>query len=174
MKRTIPLGDRILRVNHAGEQGAICIYTGQLLAARLAAPSMRAELRAFREDERRHRQIFQGELVRRGRARCRSYWLCAAGGFVLGVITGLMGRRAIAATTMAVEQVVLRHLEWQVGVLAGADVDAVAAIESIIADERAHHDASEETVRASAALTQLLVAVVSFSTEAVIWVGMRL
>ena len=45
------LGDRIIRVNHAGEQGAIGIYTGQILLARLTAPKMVAELREFRTHE---------------------------------------------------------------------------------------------------------------------------
>lgn len=168
------LGSRILRVNHAGEQGAICIYSGQLLVAYLTAPSMRAELLQFREDERRHKQIFQGELTRRGRKRCRSYWLCATGGFALGIVTGLLGKRAIAATTMAVERVVLRHLEWQISELAGKDVAAVAAIEAIVADEREHHDLSRDAVSESSILTPMLSAIVSFSTEAVIWLGMRL
>jgi ubiquinone biosynthesis monooxygenase Coq7 len=168
------MGDRILRVNHAGEQGAICIYTGQLLAAHLTARSMRAELLAFREDERRHKRIFQYELMRRGRKRCRSYWLCAAGGFALGVMTGSLGRRAIAATTMAVEQVVLVHLERQMAELADKDVEAVAAIEAIVADEREHHDLSVESAGRYSVLSRILVAVVSFSTEAVIWLGMKL
>ncbi len=168
------LGGRILRVNHAGEQGAICIYTGQLLAAYLTAPRMRSELLEFRQDERRHRQIFQVELARRGRKRCRSYWLCAVGGFALGLVTGLLGKRAIAATTMAVERVVLRHLEWQITELTGKDATAVAAIETIIADEREHHDSSCDASQENSVLSRMLVALVSFSTEAVIWLGMRL
>ncbi len=168
------LGSCILRVNHAGEQGAICIYSGQLLAAYLTAPSMRRELLEFREDERRHKQIFHEELARRGRKRCRSYWLCAVGGFTLGIITGLLGRRAIATTTMAVERVVLRHLEWQIAQLNGKDAAAVAAIEAIVADEREHHDSSRDASQEDSVLSRILIAVVSFSTEAVIWIGMEL
>ena len=168
------LGSRILRVNHAGEQGAICIYTGQLLVASLTAPSMRGELLEFREDERRHRHIFHEELVRRGKRRCRSYWFCAAGGFALGVLTGLLGRRAIAATTLVVERVVLHHLEWQIAELSGRDVAAVAAIQAIIADEREHHDSSRDTSQENSILSRILITIVSFGTEAVIWLGMRL
>src|SRR5687767_7795089 len=92
------LGDRIIKVNHAGEHGAISIYTGQIIMARLTAPKMVAELREFRSHEQRHRAIFGAELQRRGRPRCRSYWLCGIGGFVLGAVTGLLGSSAIAAT----------------------------------------------------------------------------
>lgn len=74
------LGDRIIKVNHAGEHGAIAIYTGQILLARLTAPALVDELREFRSHEERHRAIFGAELVRRGRPRCRSYWFCGLGG----------------------------------------------------------------------------------------------
>lgn len=167
------LGSRILKVDHAGEHGAICIYTGQIMAARLTAPDMVIELEVFKSHEERHRAVFWSELQRRGRPRCRSYWLCALGGFVLGFGTGLLGRKAIAATTVAVERVVLRHLEHQQKLLRGKDEAAVAAISSIIEDERQHHDHSAEHLRAGKFWPQVLSPVVAASTEAVIWVGMR-
>jgi len=34
------LGSRIIKVNHAGEHGAIYIYAGQILMARLTARSI--------------------------------------------------------------------------------------------------------------------------------------
>ncbi|MGH8054815.1 MAG: demethoxyubiquinone hydroxylase family protein [Stenotrophomonas sp.] len=168
------LGDRIIKVNHAGENGAIGIYTGQILMARLTAPSMLAELREFRSHERRHRAIFGAELERRGRRRCRSYWLCAIGGFVLGAITGLLGSSAIAATTTAVESVVLKHLQHQLVVLHGRDPAAVSAISSIVADEQEHHDQSSGHIQAGTFWPRVLTPIVSASTEAVIWLGMRL
>ncbi|WP_316682833.1 demethoxyubiquinone hydroxylase family protein [Ralstonia flaminis] len=111
------LGDRYLKVDHAGEHGAICIYTGQIAIARLFFPDLVPELIQFRSDERNHRAIFGAELERRGLRRCRSYWLCGAGGLALGVLTGLLGRTAVSATTVAVESVVLRHLEQQLAAL---------------------------------------------------------
>src|SRR4051812_27819020 len=111
--------NRVLKVNHAGEHGAVNIYAGQILAARLTANSMVSELLEFKSHEEKHRAIFWAELVRRGRPRCRSYRLCGVGGFTLGIITGLLGRRSIAATTVAVERVVLRHLSHQLEALKG-------------------------------------------------------
>jgi len=168
------LGGCILKVNHAGEHGAICIYSGQIVMARFAAPALIKELLEFREHEKKHREIFWMELQRRNRRRCRSYWLCGIGGFVLGVITGLCGSRAIAATTVAVEKVVLRHLEHQIEMLKEADPSAVAAIKSIIDDERLHHDQSASHYSADGLWFRFLAPVVSISTEAVIWLGMHL
>lgn len=167
-------GTRVIKVNHAGEHGAVCIYTGQILAARLTARDLVPILCDFREHERRHRAIFQAELARRGKRRCRSYYLCALGGFVLGMVTGLCGRQAIAATTVAVESVVLRHLELQIAQLGPVDPSAAAAVSAIHADEQFHHDLAESRLKPDGLWVRLLTAVVARSTEAVIWLGMRL
>lgn len=167
------LGDRIMKVNHAGEHGAISIYTGQILMARLTARSMVGELIEFRSHEQRHRSIFGVELQRRGRRRCRSYWLCGIGGLVLGTITGLLGANAIAATTAAVESVVLRHLEKQLVALGGNDPAAVSAISAIVLEEQQHHDQSASQIQAGTFWPKVLAPIVTASTEAVIWLGMR-
>ena len=164
---------RVLKVNHAGENGAVNIYAGQIFFARITAPRMVAELVEFKSHEEKHRAIFWAELQRRSRPRCRSYWLCGIGGFVLGLITGAFGRRAIAATTVAVERVVLRHLEQQLDQLRGKDEAAVKAIESIVTEERQHHDHSASHITVGQFWPRVLSPIVSASTEAVIWVGMR-
>jgi ubiquinone biosynthesis monooxygenase Coq7 len=167
-------GDRILKVNHAGEFGAICIYTGQIWAASLIAPALISSLDAARRDERRHLRIFADELQKRHLSRCRSYFLCGTGGLFLGVATGLMGPRSIAITTAAVENVVLAHLSRQLVALEQNDPDAYAAISLIVADEQAHHDDAMQNLSASADSKNWLWHCVTAATEAVIWIGMRI
>jgi 3-demethoxyubiquinol 3-hydroxylase len=167
-------GDRFLKVDHAGEHGAVSIYKAQLWMAMLRAPELVPELTEFLAHEIRHRSIFGAELARRGVARCRSWHLCGAGGFALGLLTGLLGRRAIAATTVAVEQVVLRHLAEQLRALGVGDGAARAAIERIVADERGHHDQSARHLVSPTRLERALMALVRGATEVVIWLGMRL
>lgn len=168
------LGSRILKVDHAGEFGAIAIYIGQIFMARMFARDLVSELVEFRNHERGHRAIFAAELKRRGRPRCRSYALCGMGGFVLGLASGLMGRAAISVTTVAVERVVLRHLREQVIQLRGVDDDAVAAISTIVAEEQMHHDQASTHVPVMRAWHRMLAAVVSAATEWIIWLGMKL
>ena len=168
------LGSRILKVNHAGENGAIHIYAAQALVARITAPSMVTELLDFKAHEERHRAIFWAELQARGRPRCRSYLLCGLGGLTLGFVTGLFGRSAMAATTVAVERVVLRHLHHQIAVLRDSDPSATQAIRSILAEEQHHHDQSASHLATQGFWLRMLQPIVSASTEAVIWAGMRL
>jgi len=167
-------GDRVMKVNHAGESGAVHIYTGQIMMARVTARSLVSELREFRIHEQRHRAIFATELTRRGARRCRSYWLCGAGGLVLGLATGLFGPRAISATTAAVERVVLAHLKHQLSSLGGSDIAATAAISRIVDEEQKHLDQSASRLNQAGLWPRLLSPVVAAATETVIWLGMRL
>ena len=141
--------------------------------ARLTARSLLPELRAFRADEEKHRAIFHQELQRRGLKRCKSYWLCAAGGYALGAATGLLGAQAISVTTVAVERTVLRHLRLQTALLAH-DGAAVAAIAAILAEEQEHHDTAAHHGQTGRLWSRMLGSVVSGMTESVIWLGMRL
>jgi 3-demethoxyubiquinol 3-hydroxylase len=168
------LGDRIIKVNHAGEHGAISIYSGQIAMARFTARNLLGQLAEFRSEEQKHRAIFQAELKRRGRPRCRSYWLCGIGGYLLGLITGLFGGSAIAATTVAVESVVLKHLEHQLETLGDGDPEATTAISAIVSEERQHHDLSEAHLDGHRRWRAVIEPLVLASTEAVIWLGMRL
>ena len=175
---TIPiaseLGNRILKVDHAGEQRAICVYRAQLAVARWTAPSMREQLSDFLIHEKRHRSIFGGALMKRGLRRCRSYALCSLGGYVLGAVTALMGRKAIAATTIAIEAVVLRHLADQRIQLATVDPAAAELIAGIVEDEQLHHDRSLDEIDTDNFLLRSLRFVVGWATEGVIWLGMKL
>jgi len=161
--------DRVLKVNHAGENGAIHIYTAQILIARITAPAMVLELSEFKAHEEKHREIFWLELQRRGVRRCRSYGLCALGGFSLGLITGLFGRRAIAATTAAVERVVLGHLEQQLLALNGKDDAAAAAIAKIVDEERQHLAQSESHLSTGLFWPKVLTPIVAVAAAVYLW-----
>ena len=168
------LGDRIMKVNHAGEHGAICIYTAQRWFARWRAPSMVAELDHFLEHERRHRAIFQAELQARNRKRCKSFHLCGLGGLLLGAITGMAGKHAIAATTVAIERTVLRHMKEQLAALQDADLAAHGAVAAVIADEQEHHDQSQGHLPQGSRWSAYIDPLVTGSTAAVIFLGMHL
>jgi ubiquinone biosynthesis monooxygenase Coq7 len=165
---------RIMKVNHAGEHGAVNIYAGQIAATRLRARALLPELAEFKAHEERHRSIFANELKRRGLSRCRSYWLCGLGGYVLGFLTGLMGVRSIATATVAVERVVLRHLRQQLLDIGIKDHDATAAISAILSEEQHHHDQSATHIGHAGVIDRMVGSVISAATESVIWIGMRI
>jgi 3-demethoxyubiquinol 3-hydroxylase len=161
-----------MKVDHAGEHGAVCIYLAQRWAARLRAPEMVEELGEFLEHERSHRARFGAELSAREVPRCVSYHLCGLGGLLLGAVTGLLGRGAIAATTVAVERVVLRHMHEQVEALQRSDGAAMKVLLEIIGDEQRHHDTSASHLVAGSWWPKIITPIVAASTETVIWIGM--
>lgn len=73
-------GARFLKVDRAGEHGAVQIYSAQLMVLRWTAPQLLPLLREFRAPEAGHRAHFEAGLLRRGVLRCRSFALCALGG----------------------------------------------------------------------------------------------
>lgn len=168
------LGDRVMKVDHAGEHGAVCMYRAQILGARLRAPAMVEELEHFLGHELGHRARFAAELDRRGRRRCRSYLLCGLGGWLLGLATGIAGAGAIAATTIAIERIVLAHMREQLRVLSASDAAAATVLRAIIVEEQEHHDVSASRLPGRSLWQAIIDPIVSGSTEAVIWMGMRL
>ncbi|NKC13790.1 MAG: demethoxyubiquinone hydroxylase family protein [Gammaproteobacteria bacterium] len=165
---------RILKVNHAGEFGAVNIYCAQILIGTIFRVRYTDTLKDFLAHEKKHLEIFRKELERRNVRRCRSYYLCGIGGYSLGFISGLLGRDSVLACTAAVETVVLRHLEEQIIALKEiGDAEAVKAVEAIVRDEMEHH---QEGLRASTncIFYKPFVKIIKFCTESVIWLGMRL
>ncbi len=167
-------GERALKVDHAGEHGAVCIYRAQRWVGRWRAPALVAEIDEFKAHEERHRRLFAAELARRGIRRCRSYHLCGLGGLCLGLVTALIGPRAIALTTEAIESVVLSHLVHQLTELDGVDPEAASVIQMIITDEEEHHDKSADRIGPARFFDGVLQPIVRGATEGVIRLGMRL
>lgn len=165
---------RLIKVNHAGEFGAINIYRAQILMAHIFAPSLLAKLRHFLEHEKRHLRIFAGVLEQRGIPRCKSFLLCGCGGYGLGLVTALFGKPGIMACTAAVETVVTEHLRKQLQVMeAQGDEQGHAAVNAILAEELEHQ--REGVAQAQHHwLYKPLCRVVSQATETVIWLGLRL
>lgn len=165
--------NRILKVDHAGEFGAVNIYRGQILVGVLFARGYVPVLREFLQHERQHLATFSTLLKARGIPRCKSFWFCGIGGFTLGFLTALLGKHAVMTCTAAVEEVVLQHLKSQIRILSDAgDQEGLAAVRSIIADETEHHDSG--VAGSGGFLYRPIHAVISAATKFVIWLGITL
>ena len=128
----------ILRVDHAGEYGAVRIYQGQIdvLAARRTAPRSLTASRKMAEGEKAHLARFDELLPRHGvrPTLLRPLWWFA--GYALGAGTALLGAEAAMACTAAVEEVIDGHYGRQLERLEDGEVRKVVA--QFRADERSH------------------------------------
>lgn len=131
----------MIRVDHAGEYGAVRIYEGQLavLEGRPGAKKTVQAVRKMAGQEQEHLKAFD-RLINERRVRPTALgpvWHVA--GFALGAATALLGEKAAMACTAAVEEVIDRHYAQQVERL-DQDDDLKNRIEKFRAEEVAHRD----------------------------------
>jgi 3-demethoxyubiquinol 3-hydroxylase len=162
---------RILKVNHAGEHGAIRIYRAQIWVARRLFPDVVAFLEGTLAHEVRHCALFREAMPMRQARPCRMMGLWGNGGLVLGFITALMGRQGIWICTAAVEAAVHRHLEDQLYFLDDRDPELRDLVLSIQDEELSHLHHAEERIVEPGAWARGLSAFISWSTDGAIWLS---
>ena len=160
---------RILKVNHAGEYGAIRIYRAQVAVARLFYPDMVQPLSEMLRHEIEHCAKFRAAMPARHARPCRIMSLWSLGGSVLGCLTALMGRQSIWTCTAAVESAVHRHLDDQLLFLELRDSELHRIILDIREEELSHLNTAETNIRGSSILRRVLRGVISWLTNVMIW-----
>lgn len=166
------LVESMIRVDHAGEHGAVRIYEGQL--AVLAGTESEAAIREMAEQERRHLDGFDTLVAdRRVRPTLLSpVWHVA--GFALGAGTALLGPQAAMACTQAVEEVIDEHYAAQGKKLGDDEADLRDMIEDYRADERAHRDTAIEHGAEQAPGYEILTGAVKAGSRLAIWLSTRI
>jgi ubiquinone biosynthesis monooxygenase Coq7 len=162
---------RILKVNHAGEFGAIRIYGAQIAVARLFFSDIAPALIDMRNDEINHCQLFSDAMPSRGARPCRIMALWSLGGFVLGFLTALGGRNLVWICTEAVESTVHKHLQDQLDFLKSRDPALHALIASIQEEELAHLREAEHNQTRHGVMRAILLPVIGFLTDLMIWLS---
>lgn len=164
--------ERMLRVDHAGEYGAVRIYDGQL--AVISRGRGRDEIRRMAEQEKRHLARFD-ELMRTRRARPTAlHPLWHVAGYALGAATALLGERAAMACTVAVEEVIDEHYREQAARLGDSDPALKQTIEEFRADELRHRATAIEHGATEALGYDLISAVVKTGSRVAIWLSTRI
>ena len=162
---------RIVRVNHAGEYGAIRIYAAQIVVAARRCPDVVPALADMLAHERKHCAAFLAAMPERHSRPCRVMSLWSWGGALLGALTALIGRQAIWICTAAVEAAVHRHLDDQLHFLDGRDAGLAHVILSIRAEELAHLHHAEARITATGPGARVLRGLVATATDTVIWLS---
>ena len=132
--------DAMIRVDHAGEYGAVRIYEGQLAVLGGRSSAATAAVRHMAEQEKRHLEAFDS-LVNARKVRptaLEPVWRIA--GFALGAATALLGEKAAMACTAAVEDVIDKHYASQIARLGDTDPQLKKTIEEFRAEEVNHRD----------------------------------
>src|SRR5689334_22588037 len=130
----------MIRVDHAGEYGAVQIYRGQRavfdrIEGRAHAARVIAEMEA---GEAEHLKTFDRMIAERGVRPTIMAPVWRVAGFGLGAITALMGERVAHACTEAVEDVIEEHYGRQSQALGRTDPELKDVIDRFREDEIGH------------------------------------
>jgi ubiquinone biosynthesis monooxygenase Coq7 len=138
--------DAMIRVDHAGEFGALRIYEGQLavLGRKQDEPESVQAIRRMAEQEEEHFARFDALVKERGVRPTALEPLWRMAGFALGAATALMGEKAAMACTVAVEEVIDRHYRNQIDAIPAHEPELKQAISEFRDDELHHRDVALE------------------------------
>jgi len=163
---------RMLRVDHAGEYGAVRIYEGQL--AVLGRTPAGAVIRKMAAQEKKHLERFDRLLPERRVRPTLLGPLWHTAGFALGAATALLGERAAMACTVAVEEVIDEHYAAQADALSDEEPALKSTIEEFRQDELAHRDEGLAHGAEQAAGYEVLTAGIKAASRLAIWLSTRI
>jgi ubiquinone biosynthesis monooxygenase Coq7 len=163
--------DEMLRVDHAGEFGAVAIYRGQLAVFERQSGRERIteQLKEMAGQEQEHLDAFD-KLLNAGNVRPTALSpIWNAAGFALGAATALLGEKAAHACTEAVETVIEEHYGDQIVELEAAGETELAARMTKFRDEEvAHKELATAEGAAQAPAYPVLSALIRFGCRAAI------
>lgn len=166
----------ILRVDHAGELGAVHIYRGQraVLGAAKGHERIAEQLAEMEGHEAVHLARFD-QLLNEHQVRptlMTPLWRLA--GFALGAGTALLGDKAAHACTAAVETVIEEHYAQQIAELSDRDPSLAAELTQFRNEELAHRDQAFEEGARDAPGYPILAAVIRAGCRAAIKISEKL
>ena len=139
--------EEIIRVDHAGERGAIKIYEGQLLALKTIKQDekLKNKIEDMKKHEKEHLEYFENEIRKRKIKPTYLLPLWDLMGVSLGFGSALLGKRAAMLCTASVEEVIEDHYKNQLEKLGNDEKDLKAKIEKFKRDEVNHKNIAYES-----------------------------
>jgi len=132
--------EEIIRVDHAGERGAIKIYEGQLLALKTIKKdeNLLNIIEEMKEQEKEHLEYFEKEIRKRKIKPTSLLPLWDIMSVALGFGSALLGKKATMLCTASVEEVIDGHYNNQLKKLGNDEKDLKKKIEKFKEDEVNH------------------------------------
>ena len=134
--------EEFIRVDHAGERGAIKIYEGQLLALNTIVKNeeLKKKIEEMQIHEREHCDYFEKEIKRRNIKPTKFLPLWDLLGVGLGFGSTLIGKKAAMLCTASVEEVIDKHYQNQINQLKNDEKELKSKIIKFREDELHHKD----------------------------------
>jgi len=146
MKTSNSRVEEFIRVDHAGERGAVKIYEGQLLALNTIVKdeSLKKTIEEMKIHEKEHCQFFEKEIQKRNIEPTKFLPLWDLLGVSLGFGSTLLGKKAAMLCTASVEEVIDEHYQNQINQLGSEEKNLKKKIIKFREDELHHKDIAYE------------------------------
>ena len=141
-KRNKQRVEEFIRVDHAGERGAVKIYEGQLLALStfVKDENLKKTIEEMKEHEIEHCEFFEKEIKKRNIQPTKFLPLWDLLGVGLGFGSTLLGKKAAMLCTASVEEVIDKHYLNQINQLDVNEKNLKKKITKFRQDEIDHKD----------------------------------
>ena len=139
--------EEFIRVDHAGERGAVKIYEGQLLALNTLVKdeALKKTIEEMKVHEKEHSNFFEEEIKKRNIRPTKFLPLWDLLGVGLGFGSTLIGKKAAMLCTASVEEVIDGHYNNQLKKLGNDEKDLKKKIEKFKEDEVNHKNMAYES-----------------------------
>ena len=146
MKKSNIKVEEFIRVDHAGERGAVKIYEGQLLALNtiIKDEDLKKTIEEMKVHEVEHCQFFEKEIKKRNIKPTKFLPLWDLLGVGLGFGSTLLGKKAAMLCTASVEEVIDKHYLDQINQLGPEEKKLKMKITKFREDELHHKDIAYE------------------------------
>ena len=134
--------EEFIRVDHAGERGAVKIYEGQLLALNTLVKDedLKKVIEEMKVHEIEHCEFFETEIKKRRIKPTKFLPLWDLLGVGLGFGSTLLGKKAAMLCTASVEEVIDEHYQNQINQLGSDEKNLKKKIIKFREDELHHKD----------------------------------
>jgi ubiquinone biosynthesis monooxygenase Coq7 len=158
--------EEIIRVDHAGERGAIKIYEGQLLALKTFKQDedLKRQIEEMKEHEKEHYEFFDKEIRKRNIKPTKLLPIWDLLGVTLGFGTAMLGKKAAMLCTASVEEVIDGHYKSQTYKLEEDEKELKNKINKFRDDELDHKDIAYENGATKDGLYGLLDKIIKTSS----------
>tara|TARA_Y100000741_G_scaffold217182_1_gene165538 strand:- start:188 stop:721 length:534 start_codon:yes stop_codon:yes gene_type:complete len=159
--------EEFIRVDHAGERGAIKIYEGQLLALKTfyKDPELLKIVEEMKVHEQEHCDFFDKEIKKRNIQPTKFLPLWDLLGVGLGFGSTILGKKAAMLCTASVEEVIDEHYQNQINQLGGDEKELKKKIIKFRNDELHHKDIAYERGASKDGLYSILDKIIKTSSR---------
>ena len=171
MKKTNKIKvEEFIRVDHAGERGAIKIYEGQLLALNtfVKDENLKKTIEKMKNHEKEHLDFFNKEIKKRNIKPTKLLPLWDLLGVGLGFGSAIIGKKATMLCTASVEEVIDEHYQNQINELDSDEKVLKEKIKKFRDDELHHIDIAYEQGASKKGLYSILDKIIKTGSKVAI------